>query len=328
MSKILTAARTIHSWHPPLFWFAVSMVLVGIVSAVGYVVDDRILVGAPIWGKPLKFALSFAIYAPTLAWMISLIRRKWLHRIAWWSGTAFAVASLLEMVAIVAQVIRGTRSHFNRETELDSAIFNIMGGLVSAMFTFSLIVAIILLFTPIKDASIRWAVRLGALISVLGLSTGFLMIQETPEQLADGEDATTMGAHGVGVVDGGPGIPILGWSTTGGDLRISHFIGMHALQAIPLLALLLAALFAHRLAQRTRLQIIFLAAFTYTGVFAIVLWQALRGQSIVAPDVWTITVTVALIIATAIGAFAISLDARRRHSPATTDHEPQKELHP
>lgn len=325
MSKILTATRTMHSWHPPLFWFAVSMVLVAIAPAIGYVVDDRILVGAPIWGKPLKFALSFAIYAPTLAWMITLIRRRWLHRIAWWSGTAFAIASLLEMVAIIGQVIRGTRSHFNRETELDSTIFNVMGGLVSSMFTFSLIVAIILMLTPIKDASVKWAVRLGSLISVLGLSTGFLMIQETPEQLADGDAATTMGAHGVGVVDGGPGIPILGWSTEGGDLRISHFIGMHALQAIPLLALVLAALFAYRLTQRTRLQIVLLAALAYAGVFAIVLWQALRGQSIVSPDATTIAVTLALAGTVAIGTLAIVIDARR-HLPTTTEPETQEEI--
>ena len=66
-------------------------------------------------------------------------------------------------------------------------------------------------------ASFTWALRLGLLIAIAGLSVGFLMLHATPEQLAQGEAAQYSAAHGVGVTDGGPGLPPVGWSTTGGD---------------------------------------------------------------------------------------------------------------
>ena len=113
-----------------------------------------------------------------------------------------------------------------------------------------------------------------------------------------------------GVPDGGPGLPFLGWSTVAGDLRIPHFIGMHALQIIPLalVALELLSRRVHRLRDVTvRLRLMMIVAATYSAVLALVTWQALRGQSIVQPDALTLVISVAIAVAAPVAAAAVLL---------------------
>ncbi|MEU7027449.1 hypothetical protein AB0A60_12265 [Streptomyces sp. NPDC046275] len=266
------------------------MVLLALVSAGGLLLDDRVLVGAPIWAKPFKFSLSFIAYALTLAWMLSLLPGARARRIGWWAGTVLTVASLIEMVLITMQVVRGTRSHFNAATPFGAAVFQLMGGTVVILWLAALVIAVLLLRARILDRATAWAVRLSSLIALAGAAVGFVMVRPTPEQLAQ-ENPPVTGAHSVGVPDGGPGIPLLGWSTTGGDLRIAHFFGMHALQLVPLVLLLLAALAprAARLADDgVRLRLVLVASGSYAAVFALVTWQALRGQPLLSPDALTL----------------------------------------
>jgi hypothetical protein len=44
-----------------------------VVSAVGLAFDDRVLLGAPVWLKPFKFAVSMAVYGTTLGLQVMLI---------------------------------------------------------------------------------------------------------------------------------------------------------------------------------------------------------------------------------------------------------------
>ncbi|WP_435284431.1 hypothetical protein [Streptomyces koelreuteriae] len=291
------------------------MAVTAVVSAVGVLVDDRILVGAPIWAKPFKFAVSFVAYCLSLAWMLSLLPRG--RRVAWWAGTVVALASLVEMVIIVGQVVRGKRSHFNQATPFDEALFSAMGATVVVLWAGTLVVAVLLLRARIADRASAWAVRCGILLALTGAAVGFLMTRPAPGQRRGVSEV--VGAHSVGVPDGGPSMPLTGWSTTGGDLRIPHFFGMHALQLLPLLVMLLGLLaprFARLSDDRVRLRLVLLASGTYAAVFALLLWQALRGQSLTGPDAATLGAAGAILPAVALGTY-VSL--RPSPPPGATD---------
>lgn len=295
------------------------MVALAVLSAVGLVVDDRVLVGAPIWSKPFKFSVSFVAYCLSLAWMLSLLPRG--RRVGWWAGTVVALASLVEMVIITGQAMRGKRSHFNYETPFDEALFNAMAGTVVILWLGTLAVAVLLLRNRIADRAAAWAMRSGVVLALAGAAVGFLMTQPAPGQRRG--VSKVVGAHSVGVPDGGPSMPMTGWSTTGGDLRIPHFIGMHALQLLPLLVMVLTALaprFTRLTDDRVRLRLVLLASGVYAAVFALVLRQALRGRPLIHPDGATLGAAALILVAAVLGTFA-SLRAPTPAPGRATDAE-------
>ncbi|MBF6225125.1 hypothetical protein IU470_08385 [Nocardia abscessus] len=278
---------------------AVAMALLVAWSIGGMIVDDRTLTGLPIWAKSAKFALSVLIYAVTWAWLIAQLTR-W-RRIAWWAGTVAALGLALELVVITTQIARGTTSHFNFTTPLNAALWQIMGSSIVVVWVATLIASAALFVDPVTDPARNAAIRLGAVLSLAGAALGMLMVRATPEQRAEGGPIS--GAHTVGLPDGGPGLPVLGWSTAGGDLRIPHFIGMHALQALPLL--LLALEYGSRRipalrSAATRRRLVVIAAVTYAALLAVLTWQALRGQSVVHPDAATLLAFAAVALGAAV----------------------------
>jgi hypothetical protein len=284
--------------HPLLITTAALMAALTVVCVGGLIVDNRTLLGIPIWIKPTKFSISIAIYSVTIAWLISLLERR--HRLGRVLGNVIAVALLAEMIVIVGQVVRGRRSHFNVSTSLDATLWSVMAASIVILWLATAGLAILLLRQRISDRANAMAVRLGMLVALAGLAEGFLMTSPTTAQLQAMKTAppTFVGGHSVGVDDGGPGLAFVNWSTTGGDLRIGHFIGMHALQALPLVALGLVLLSRRvtRLADvAVRTRLILVAGLGWAGLTTLVTWQALRGQSIVHPDGLTLGAAAALV---------------------------------
>jgi hypothetical protein len=191
---------------------------------------------------------------------------------------------VLEVATIDAQAWRGTTSHFNVSTPIDGVLFGVMGAAIMVQTLVSVAVAVALWRRRFTDQTLGWALRLGMTLTIAGALTGPLMTRPTEAQLADaraGGRMTTAGAHSVGGVDGGPGVPLTGWSREHGDLRVPHFIGLHAVQTLALIAV---GLRRWRRPETVRVKAMLAAAASYASLFFLLLWEALRGQSIVVPD--------------------------------------------
>jgi hypothetical protein len=83
-------------------------------------------------------------------------------------------------------------------------------------------------------------------------------------------------AHAVGVPDGGPGLPVVNWSTEGGDVRVAHALGLHALQVQPLTAWALGRVLRPGRPGQTAAVCALAAAFVL--LFVLLLRQALDGR--------------------------------------------------
>lgn len=279
-SRAAALLRQLWDASPPLTSVGILMLLVAVPSAVGIFVDSRIITGAPAWLKPFKFAISTAIYSLTLAWIFTWLS-DWprARRAVGWTT---AIVFVLEVAIIDMQAWRGTTSHFNVSTTANMVLFLVMGSAILLQTFVSVAIAVALWRQRFSDRPLGWALRIGMTLTIAGALIGPLMTRPTQAQLAAaraGERMTTAGAHTVGGVDGGSGVPVTGWSTEHGDLRAPHFIGLHAVQALALIAIGLRRL---RRPETVRVQVMLAAAASYGLLFVLLLWEALRGQSIVA----------------------------------------------
>ena len=200
-------------WH----YFALFVLFLVLIN-----VDAREVMGVNTWIKPSKFAISSGIFVWTIAWILPYFENypKRQKFYAW----AFATAFFVETGLIFFQGVRAVQSHFNTSTPLDTAVFTAMGFVVSIITLFAFVFLIDLLFLKKLTASreMKWAICLGLGLVLLASAVGAQMGGQLQ--------------HSVGGKDGTSGLFYLNWSTLVGDLRVAHFIGVHALQILPLIA--------------------------------------------------------------------------------------------
>jgi Domain of unknown function (DUF4281) len=249
--------------------FAITIAILCINGLSAYF-DERLLNGINIWIKPIKFDVSFLIYLATFAWALRLmsveLRAKKTVIASVWVGS---LCGLFEIIYIALQAARGRASHFNYSTSIEVALYGLMGLAAIAMVVSTFIVGLTL-----------WRERSSVgrnSAEYLGMSMGLMLgsVLTVITALTLGSGAVDGPGHWVGgIKSDANGIWLLGWSTTGGDLRVSHFFATHLMQAIPLVGLIVDRM----IVPRGHL-LVMVGALIGVAVVVLTFMQALRGVS-------------------------------------------------
>jgi hypothetical protein len=244
-------------------WLHLALLVLFVVFAF---LDGRTVTGVNPWLKPSKFAISIAVYAFTLAWFMPHLShyRRAVKFISW--GTAFVFVG--EIICVASQAARGVPSHFNISSAYDASVFGLMGFLI--ILNTALVLITLLLFfgrtQPLPHAYL-WGIRLGLFLFFVASIEGYAMVNNM--------------AHTVGLPDGGTGLPIVNWSTRGGDLRVAHFLGFHALQILPLAGYSFSR-WRTDAVRRRAVVYVFAFGLAYFAVFSLLFWQASAGRPLLA----------------------------------------------
>ena len=230
--------------NPILYYFGWIYFVGGIASIVMTQVSGTVVSGINAWIKPMKFFFSIWIFCWTMGWYLAYLYNKRRVRIYTWM---VVIVMIIEQVIITWQAANGRLSHFNITTPLYRSLFSIMGIAIVTLTVWTGVIGYYFFKQKQFNATMPyiWGIRLGIIISVLFAFEGGIM--------------AGLLSHTIGAPDGGPGLPVVNWSTQYGDLRVAHFIGIHSLQVIPL--------FGYYIARSNRSVQLFAAGYFILTVF-------------------------------------------------------------
>lgn len=251
--------------HPLLTRYGLAMLALGGAAMLLQIVDPRTLAsGANVWVKPAKFFVSVGVFALTAAWFFAYIRPERRNSLLMRGTAAALIASgTFELAYIVFQAAQGFESHFNKSTPFHAIMYALMGigAVILTATTLPMAWEIARRPAPRLQRSFVAAVAIGLVLTfALGVTLGGYM--------------SSQGGHSVGQVGGG--VPLFGWNRLGGDLRIAHFLGIHAEQAIPLLGAAAAGLSA-----RMRWAAVLGGSAIYAALTIGVFLQAVAGRALI-----------------------------------------------
>ncbi|MDB5247120.1 MAG: hypothetical protein JWQ40_1514 [Segetibacter sp.] len=211
--------QTLKERNSLLYWFGSLMLTAAVICVMFTQLDNTIVLGINAWIKPMKFYVSIWIFCWTMACFLPYLKQPVKERSY---SIMVIVAMSIEMVIITWQAANGRLSHFNESSPLYGILFTIMGISITILGVWTGYIGY--LFFKLKplelEESYLWGIRLGILFFVIFSFEGGLMASRL--------------AHTVGAADGGEGYALVNWSKKHGDLRIAHFLGMHALQLLPI----------------------------------------------------------------------------------------------
>jgi hypothetical protein len=248
--------ETVHDRNAVLFWFGTVNLVAAVLFLVAARFSDLEVAGANAWFKPFKFAVSIGVYSWTMAWFVHYLQEPVVARSFSWG---IVVLLGFEIVYIAFMAAKGQQSHFNVSSPFFNGLYMLMAFAATAVALWTAYIGVLFMSRSFPDLPNYYvhAIRWGIFIFVIFSFEGFVMGSRL--------------AHTIGGSDGGPGLPVVGWSTKFGDPRVAHFIGMHALQVLPILAYFILK----------DVRLIGFAALIYLALAAFTLWQALQGNPLI-----------------------------------------------
>lgn len=205
--------------NEPLFYFGLICFVLAMAFLLLTRISDLQVKGVNAWNKPFKFAFSIMLYAWSMAWYCYYLPS---FNIASFNWTVIGLLGF-EIVYIAFQAGRGQLSHYNRSSTYYLFLFQLMGLAAAVVTLYTAYVGVLFFRNNFPDLPVAYlcSIRLSLIIFVIFSFEGAIMGARM--------------AHTVGGEDGSGGIPLFKWSKKFGDLRVAHFIGMHALQLLPIL---------------------------------------------------------------------------------------------
>jgi hypothetical protein len=247
------------------------MVLISIPTLALTVMDGRQLQGVSVWLKPFKFQFSSGVYLLTLAlfmvWLPAAALRSLTARYVVWAGV---MSALFEVGYITWQGSLGLASHFNTQTPFFATMYTLMGVGAAVLTSAALALGILIARNPSYGLppAIRLAIVLGLILTFF-LGAGF-------GGYLGGQPA----GHWVGgALTDSSGLPLFTWSRSGGDLRVAHFFGIHAMHFIPAFGL---GLGLAGIAQTTAKRAVWMFAIAFTAFSVWTFVQARSGMPFLA----------------------------------------------
>jgi hypothetical protein len=242
--------------------YGLALVMLALAGAAMQTIDPRVLAsGVNVWVKPVKFLVSVGVFALTAAWFFGYVRPE--RRGALLPRMAVVMligAGSLELLWIGWQAGNGLESHFNHDTFFFDIMYSLMGLFAVILIGSTLPLAWEIARRPAAGtrSDLIAAIVVGLLLTFLlgGGLGGYMSAQP---------------GHAVGATGGQ--IPLFGWNRSGGDLRIAHFLGIHAQQALPILAALVAGW-----SVRARWAALGAGTIAYIGLTLAIFLQAVAGN--------------------------------------------------
>jgi hypothetical protein len=235
-----------------MFYFGLGCFVLSLLFLILAKTSSTQVYGVSAWYKPFKFAFSTLTFAWAMGWYCYYLPHFNIKLFNW----SIIVLLGFEIAYIAIQAGRGQLSHYNTTTPFYAALFSMMALAASAATLYTAYVGYQFFSNdfPALPTYYLWAIRLSIVLFVIFSFEGFAMGSRL--------------SHTVGALNDNSNLFIMGWSKTVGDLRVSHFIGMHALQVLPVLSFYVL--------KNTKLTI--LMAIIYGLLALSTLIQALRGK--------------------------------------------------